>query len=157
MEEPTEPDAATALPIWAERFFELRLELKTIQQASRAAGVTRQMVYLTRAKNEAFRERWEDVDEQLTDMLEMSMLGHAIEGYEQDVWHQGVVVGKKVEFEIAERIFMLRNRRPEEYNKAVGQANVGDALPSGPEVHVTVSAAQAQQAPEPAADGSNGA
>ena len=80
---------------WHEAFLAALREWPIVQHACDAVGIERCTAYRARQADEAFAKAWDDAVEAGVDKAEREAFRRAVEGVEEDVWHQGVAVGRK--------------------------------------------------------------
>ena len=106
------------LVVGLNRFLDnLTLRQAEVIQAARMAGISRRILEKIRFRCEAFDELWYDIEEDRTDQLEAAVLGRAIEGVTQDVYHQGEVVGEKQVYSDSLASMALQGLRPEKFKQ----------------------------------------
>lgn len=98
----------------------------SVRKAIMMSGLTRGLADKLRLRVPAFRARWEEIYEGVTDQLEEAGLQRAIYGVEEQVWHQGEPVGTKVVYSDSLLALMLQSRRSEVYKNRSEQKLIGD-------------------------------
>lgn len=115
-------------PDWAPRFFEVLRAERMVTAACKAAEVGRSTVYDRRRNDEAFRETWDAIEQEITDALEREAFRRSTLGVERVIYHKGEEVGREREFSDTLLIFLLKARKPEVYRENVKVVHSG---PSG--------------------------
>jgi hypothetical protein len=83
-----------------------------VEEASRRCGVGWRNHYRW-LKDETYKQAVEKIKEMLGDLLEATMLDHAITGREAPIIYQGKITGTQREINAQERIALLRGLKPE--------------------------------------------
>ena len=97
-------------------FLEALRETRCVTDACAASDMSRSAAYHWRKEDESFRSDWDEAWQAVVDELEASTMTKAIEGWEEPVFHEGVVCGHKRRFSPTLMIFMLKANRPEKYH-----------------------------------------
>jgi hypothetical protein len=90
-----------------------------ITASAEAAGWDRRTAKHHRDNDEEFRIDWDDALEQSTDLLEGALRDRAINGVEEPVFHQGVVVGYVTKYSDSNGQFLLKAHRRELFGDKV--------------------------------------
>jgi hypothetical protein len=88
---------------------------RTVTDAAKVAGATREGFRLIRKRDQVFAEAWDDAYEQGADLLEGEALRRAVEGVERPIVSGGKVVTTVREYSDKLLILLLKGRRPEKY------------------------------------------
>jgi hypothetical protein len=89
----------------------------SVRQACKRSGINRTLADSLRIRVPAFTEAWDQVFEEVTDSLEEAGLKRAVDGVEEDVYFQGMKVGKKRVYSDSLLAMMLQGRRPGVYKQ----------------------------------------
>jgi hypothetical protein len=96
-------------------FFD-RLSLSgDVTEAASHAAYGRTAVYSYRDKDPKFKAKWDAAVELGIDAMEEEARLRAVKGDEEDVWHNGEVVGRRRRKSDTLLIFMLKGKRPHVY------------------------------------------
>ena len=102
---------SSTTPRWQAPFLEA-LRVSGIQmRAAEAAGVDRVTVYRRRLADPDFDQACRDAMEDAIDLLEAEAVRRARDGVQEDVYHQGVVVGQKLVYSDSLLLGLLKGRR----------------------------------------------
>jgi hypothetical protein len=105
-----------AKPIdWKVVFLEALRTVPVIRQACEAAGVDRTTAWRARQADEGFADAWDHALEAGIDGAEQEAFRRAVQGWEQGVWHQGVLVGTERRHSDAMLSLVLKGRRKSVY------------------------------------------
>ena len=74
-------------------------------------------MYELRDNDATFAEEWDSAAEEGTDRLEDEALRRAVEGWEEPVYHQGVICGTIRRYSDGLLTMLLKARRPEKYRE----------------------------------------
>lgn len=89
----------------------------SVRQACKRSGINRMLADSLRVRVPAFAAAWDEVFEEVTDTLEEAGLKRAVDGVEEDVYFQGMKVGKKRVYSDSLLAMMLQGRRPGTYKQ----------------------------------------
>ena len=98
-------------------------ETGVVTSACRAAGVDRSTVFRWRQDDPEFAAEWEDALEQAADRFESEAIRRAVEGVEDPVFHQGVIVGHVVKYSDNLLVNVIRAKREAYRNQGTVQVN----------------------------------
>jgi hypothetical protein len=98
-------------------FLDLLSEGMSVTAACERADIPRRSVYNRRRADQAFRERWDEALDMAADMLEAEADRRGRDGWSEDVYYRGQVVGTRRRYSDRMLIFRLRALRPELYGK----------------------------------------
>jgi hypothetical protein len=87
--------------------------------AARAAKVSRSVIYHWRRTDEQFAERFQEAQEDAADALEIEARRRAIDGWQEEVYRQGRLVGTVSRYSDPLLAMLLRYRRPEVFGKRI--------------------------------------
>lgn len=102
---------------WLEVFTKTR----GVVQSCDALKLHRTTPHRAKKVDPVFARAWAEAEVTVTEQLELSALGRAIEGWLEPVFFQGVQVGEIRRFSNSLTIFLLKCRKPSVYNIAPGQ------------------------------------
>lgn len=91
----------------------------SVRQSCRVSGLNRTAAEALKMRCPDFAKAWKDVYEETTDRLEEEGFRRAVEGVQQDVYSNGVVVGTKTVYSDALLALMLQGRRSDVYRNKV--------------------------------------
>jgi hypothetical protein len=91
----------------------------SIRKSCKVSGLNRTTAESLKLRCPDFAKAWKDVYEETTDILEEEGFRRAVEGVEQDVFANGVVVGSKRVFSDSLLALMLQGRRADVYRNKV--------------------------------------
>lgn len=100
-------------------------ELGMVTAACKEVGLSRQVVYNERQRNEEFATAWADVEERLVERMEREAYRRAVEGVEKPLVSAGKLVTTVTEFSDGLLQFLLKARRPERYRENVKVEHAG--------------------------------
>ncbi len=92
-------------------FLDVLRTTANVSAACRAAGVSRARAYQHRTQDKAFKEEWENAQEEALDNLEETLRRRAIEGIEKPVYYAGKECGTVVSYNDNLGMFLLKSRR----------------------------------------------
>jgi hypothetical protein len=108
----------------------LRATNCSIRRSCKVSGLNRTMVESLKLRCSDFAKAWKDVYEEITDKLEEEGFRRAVEGVEQDVFANGVVVGTKTVYSDSLLALMLQGRRSDVYrNKTATELSGPNGAP----------------------------
>ena len=125
---------------WHARFLHTLRRSRSISDACLVVGIGRTTAYRHKDDDDAFSKEWDQCMEANSDDLEASALKRAIEGYERDVFFQGMKVGTQRVHETALTIYMLKCLRPERFNIDINQQELMSADQAAAAVRVAIEA-----------------
>ena len=96
-------------------FLELLSEGVSVSAACERAGIPRRSAYNRRRDDPAFRERWDESLRMAADMLEDEADRRGRDGWSEDVYYRGQVVGRRQRYSDRMLMFRLRALKPEMY------------------------------------------
>ena len=96
-----------------QRFLESYIAIGTISKAAIAAGVSRKTVYNWLKNSDDFRDRFEEVEEDVRDAIREEIQRRAIEGVDEPVYQKGMLVGHVRKYSDALLIKLAQARLPE--------------------------------------------
>lgn len=91
----------------------------SVRQSCRISGLNRTAAEALKIRSPDFAKAWRDTYEEITDRLEEEGFRRAVEGVQQDVYSNGVVVGTKTVYSDALLALMLQGRRSDVYRNKV--------------------------------------
>jgi hypothetical protein len=86
-----------------------------VVHAARAARVSRSVVYHWRRTDESFERRFQEALEDAADVIEAEARRRAVDGWQEEVYQQGRLVGTVTRYSNTLLALLLRCRRPEIY------------------------------------------
>lgn len=116
-----------------DKFVEAYRETGVMYQACEKVGISRRVVWDERARNPEFDAKMQEAKEDYTDTLERVTLARARDGWDEPVFHEGVICGYKRKYSDTLAIFHLKALRPEKYRDNINidhSLNVADDLAS---------------------------
>jgi hypothetical protein len=138
---------------WRGRFLKtLKRWPHNITRAAAAGRVSRSHAYALREKDRAFSLAWDEIRDGARDEAGHALYHRAVHGWNEPVFHEGCVVGRRRVFNAALLIFVNKCLDPRVYNLAPGDA--GEAGSGGREVAAEFGRALAgmfRAVPKPAA------
>lgn len=98
------------------KFLEVLRLTANVTEACRAANVSRGPMYGWRNDDPEFAAEWDDAEQEATDKLEREAWRRAVEGYDEQLSHQGLLTGD-VTRRYSDRLLeiLLKGHRPEKY------------------------------------------
>lgn len=96
-------------------FLDLLSEGVSVCDACDRADIPRRSVYNRRRTDPAFREQWDEALEMAVDFLEAEADRRGRDGWGEDVYYRGQVVGKRQRYSDRMLIFRLKALKPEIY------------------------------------------
>lgn len=130
---PRTPKNARAVE-WADAFFAAFEDSGLVTEACRRAGVGRSTVYDRRHNDEQFAERWADLEEEVTERMEVEAKRRAVEGVERRSYDKdGNLIREEQVYSDTLLIFLLKARRPNTYREHVKVQHTGPG--DGPVKH----------------------
>ena len=96
-------------------FLELLSEGVSVSEACDRAGIPRRSVYARRNSDPAFRRQWNEALEMAADILEAEADRRGRNGWIEDVYYQGQIVGKRLRYSDRMLMFRLKALKPEMY------------------------------------------
>ncbi len=88
-------------------------------RACHAVAITRRQLTMWREQDRGFSEMFDEVWENLVDDLEGGMMGRAINGVDEPVFHEGAICGYKRRYDTILALFMLKKNRPNKYEDKI--------------------------------------
>lgn len=125
---------------WVEPFLAAMRESNGhVSHSCEAVKIQRSQAYRLRQKDTEFREAWDEITEKTVDAIERRAYSLAIEGWKEPVFgktEDGTIgqIGEKRKFSPSLLIFLLKQRRPTDYNKAIGTKEVAGGEPMDLEI-----------------------
>lgn len=101
---------------WKKIFLEHLRESPIIAHAAKAAGISRVNAWRNKRADPEFSEAWDDAIEEGIDKAEAEAYRRAVQGYEQDVWYQGVKVGEQRMYSDQLLALILKGNRKRVYS-----------------------------------------
>lgn len=102
-----------------ERFLKAYADCGNVSAAARSAGVGRATVYVWAEHDSEFALAFKQADLQATESLEKEAWRRARDGFAEEVWQHGKLVGTIQRYSDRLLEFMLRARRPDVYRDRV--------------------------------------
>ena len=102
-----------------ERFLKAYAVCGTVSTAAKAAGVTRNTIYVWAEHDESFALAMRQAELEATEVLETEAWRRARDGYSEPVYQQGKLVGTVQRYSDALLVFLLKARAPERYRDRV--------------------------------------
>lgn len=96
-------------------FLDLLSEGVCVSEACERAGIPRRSVYARRSSDPAFRQQWNEALEMAADILEAEADRRGRDGWSEDVYYRGQVVGTRRRYSDRMLIFRLRALKPDMY------------------------------------------
>jgi hypothetical protein len=96
-------------------FLDLLSEGMSVTAACERADIPRRSVYNRRRADQAFRERWDEALDMAADTLEAEADRRGRDGWSEDVYYRGQVVGTRQRYSDRMLIFRLRALKPDMY------------------------------------------
>lgn len=96
---------------WKGKFLKNLAEYGVVSYAAKAAGISKQLAYAIRLKNEKFAEAWERALDTATDVLEKEAVRRAVTGVDEPVYQGGKQVGSITRYSDTLLIFLLKANR----------------------------------------------
>lgn len=113
---------------WEAKFLEAFRRHKSITHACRAAHLDPSTVYKWRKESESFADKWDEIYNEITDLIETSAVNRAADGWEEPVFYQGAICGTVRKYSDVLQIFMLKKRKAEVYGDKPEKARNLDDL-----------------------------
>jgi hypothetical protein len=115
------------------KFLEAYKVVGTASEAARITGIPRDTHREWLKKSETYRQAFADADDAATEVLEKEALRRAVEGREEDVYFNGVPVGKVRKYSDVLLIFLMKAKRPDVYRerydvRTQGNLNIQSAV-----------------------------
>ncbi len=115
-------------------FMRMLADTGCVKDACAAGGISRDLAYKLRKRDESFAAEWAEALEEAVDALETEARRRAMDGVGEDVYHDGRPVGVKTRYSDVLLIFLLKGARPEKYRERSevqhsGSASVNVYLP----------------------------
>jgi hypothetical protein len=106
-------------PAVAERFLDALVNTRHVQDAAKAAGVSKDALYRYRKMDPAFRAAWEEALERSDKLLRQEAMRRVMEGYLQPVFYHGKEIGtiRKYNDSLLLNLLKLEIRRRERREK----------------------------------------
>jgi len=111
---------------WQYIFLEKLRTSGNVSFAARSAGKARSVVYVLRRNDTEFAQAWEDALEEAADLLELEALRRAVDGTVEDKFFQGNVIGSIRRYSDSLLMFLLKARRPAQFDPHVRNRIVAD-------------------------------
>lgn len=99
-------------------------EFGSVSHACAEVQCSRSTIYRLRKGDPKFAENWDNAWEATIDRLEQSAMSRAIDGYIEDVYYKGEVVGQRRMYDGRLTEFMLSANRPGKYRSKVIDSHV---------------------------------
>jgi hypothetical protein len=96
-------------------FLDLLSEGMSVCAACERADIPRRSVYNRRRADQAFRAQWDEALDMAADTLEAEADRRGRDGWSEDVYYRGQVVGRRQRYSDRMLIFRLRALKPELY------------------------------------------
>jgi hypothetical protein len=109
------------VPEWVGTFLSALRRSPNVSAAARAAGVTRQAVYLYRESDPDFARAWDDALAESTDHLVGEAYRRAFEGTDEPVFYKGEECGTVRKYSDTLTCFLLKAHRRDVYGDKVTQ------------------------------------
>lgn len=117
---------ATAERDWKPDFLAALEQEGLVNVACKAAGIARSTAYLHREQDEAFAAAWQEVEDAVTDELELEARRRAKEGVESHKYDKdGNLLWTETKYSDTLLIFLLKARRPHVYRDNVKVEHTG--------------------------------
>lgn len=108
--------AATAMtPKKLHAFCETLRDTGNVTASAEAAGISRAHAYKMRGENEEFAAAWDEALEQAIDSLEQEARRRAMEGWDEEVYQNGGLVGTKRRYSDTLMCALLNAHRPDKF------------------------------------------
>lgn len=92
-----------------------------ITKSAEYVGIERSSHYRWMKEDPEYRALYAEAEDQFADNLEAEARRRAFEGYEEDVYYQGDIVGQQRKFSDTLLIFLLKGAKPQKYKDRVEQ------------------------------------
>ena len=102
---------------WKPKFCEILEQRYSVSAACDALGISRSAAYRHRREDTKFAADWDQAWNRIIDKLEQVTLDRAINGWKEEVYQSGELVGYKRRFSNALMIFMLKCNRGEKFKE----------------------------------------
>jgi len=96
-------------------FLELLSEGMSVSAACERADIPRRSIYNRRRADQAFREQWDEALDMAADTLEAEADRRGRDGWSEDVYYRGQVVGTRRRYSDRMLVFRLRALKPDIY------------------------------------------
>jgi AcrR family transcriptional regulator len=100
-------------------FLENLRKTGNVTKSAKSAGMSRTHIYYYRRADVDFERAWDDAIEQRIDDLEENASQRAIDGWQEEVYQNGKLVGHKTRYSDAVTIFMLKKLRAQKFRDSV--------------------------------------
>ena len=97
------------------KFLDLLSEGVSVCDACDRADIPRRSVYNRRRSDPAFRQQWDEALEMAADVLEAEADRRGRDGWGEDVYYRGQVVGQRLRYSDRMLIFRLKALKPDMY------------------------------------------
>lgn len=108
-----------------EKFLTVLRETCNVTEAARAAGIGRRTAYEWRDGDEAFRDKWDEAEQEAADRLEREAWRRAVEGVEKPVTFQGAITDTYREYSDRMLEMLLKAHRPEKFKDRQAHEHTG--------------------------------
>ncbi len=96
-------------------FLAVLAQTASVTRAANQIGLSRGHMYTVRAADAVFAADWDSAVEEGTDRIEDEALRRAVDGWDEPVYHQGVMCGTVRRYSDGLLTMLLKARRPEKY------------------------------------------
>lgn len=103
--------------MWQIAFLEQLRKIPNVTHAADVAGVSRQITYHERAKDETFAAAWDAALDEAVERLELEMHRRAYQGTDHPVIHRGEITNTYKTYSDTLAIFLAKAHRPEKYRE----------------------------------------
>ncbi len=106
-------------PKKAQLFLAALAETGNVTVSCQKADLKRRAIYAFRATDESFRAAWDEAVEAAADLLEEEARRRAADGWEENVYKNGELIGTIRHYSDVLLIFLLKGIRPYKYRERV--------------------------------------
>lgn len=117
-------DATKAMTRRQRKFLESLAATGQVTAAAKAAGVDSSLPYKWRKQDDAFREAWDALADQVGTVIESALVERVLNGVEKPLTYQGEIFGYTREYPDHVGVALLRGMKPDKYREAGGGINV---------------------------------
>lgn len=108
-----------------QKFLSVLRSTCNVTEAAKSAGVGRRTVYEWRDADPAFREQWDDAEQEAADRLEREAWRRAVDGVEKPITFQGQITDRYLEYSDRMLELLLKAHRPEKFKERVSNEHTG--------------------------------
>lgn len=100
-----------------EKFLQHLRETGNVTVAARAVGFSRSRVYMIKDEDPTFAQEWENAEREAADLLEKEAYRRAVEGVDEPVFYQGIMVSTIRKYSDALLTLLLKGTKPEKFRE----------------------------------------